>query len=112
MFTLFGPSVQTVSPDDVQKALATKDQIVLLDVRTKDEYSQGKIVGSVHLPLSDLESNISSVVPDKASTIYVYCLSGGRSASAVGILSKMGYTKAFTMSGGIGMWKVKGFPVG
>ena len=54
---------------------------VLLDVRTKVEYADGHIEGSVNIPLDELET-IGRVVPDKGTPIFVHCLSGARSASA------------------------------
>ena len=76
---------------------------VLLDVRETDEYAAGHIPGSVNLPLSAI-SAASKRVPAKDTPLFVYCLSGNRSGSAVGALKSMGYTNV-TNIGGIRSWR-------
>ncbi|HJD22706.1 MAG TPA: rhodanese-like domain-containing protein [Firmicutes bacterium] len=71
---------------------------VLLDVRTKEEYADSHIKGSVNVPLNELET-IRRVVPDKATPIFVYCLSGGRSASAAAYLKRSGYSHVYDIGG-------------
>lgn len=63
------------------------ENAVLLDVRTKEEYKDGHIKGSINIPLSD----ISTIDIEKDKTLYVYCHSGMRSANACRILQDIGY---------------------
>lgn len=98
MFNFFGgkrPSM-TSAVEECQRDPAIK----LVDVRTPGEYSQGHLPGSLLLPLDQL-SRAPSVLPDKNATLYVYCLSGSRSALACQLLARMGYSHA-TNIGGIG----------
>lgn len=76
---------------------------VLLDVRTKEEYWDKHIVGSKNISLDSL-FDISSTVPDKSTRLYVHCLSGARSATAVSALKRMGYTNVQNI-GGISSFK-------
>ena len=76
---------------------------VLLDVRTREEYRQGHIPGSVNVPLSELAA-VDETISAKDTPLYVYCLSGGRSARAAAQLSGMGYASVVNM-GGIAGWK-------
>ena len=76
---------------------------VLLDVRTCEEYAGGHIPGSVNLPLDRLDE-IAGRVPDRDTPLFVYCLSGSRSAGAVSALRARGYTRAANI-GGISGWK-------
>jgi len=55
---------------------------VLLDVRTKEEYDNYHIDGSINIPMHEL-ADIADKIPDKNTPIFVYCLSGARSADAV-----------------------------
>ena len=55
---------------------------VLLDVREPDEYEQGAINGSVHIPRGNLEASIESRVPDKETKVIAMCAGGARSAFA------------------------------
>lgn len=72
---------------------------ILLDVRTPQEYREGHIPGSRNIPLQSIQ-NISSVIPQKDTPLFVYCHSGNRSRQAVDFLTHMGYTNAKN-SGGI-----------
>lgn len=71
---------------------------VLLDVRTKEEYAERKIEGSVNLPLQEIEK-IISVVPDKNTPIFLHCRSGKRSGKAEKILRAKGYTDVTNIGG-------------
>lgn len=83
--------------EGVQKFRETENA-VLLDVRTKEEYAERKIDGSINLPLQEIEK-ITSVVPDKSTPIFLHCRSGKRSGKAQKILSSMGYTNAVNIGG-------------
>lgn len=72
---------------------------ILLDVRQPDEYEKGHIPGARSIPLQKLR-DFSLEVTDKDTPIYVYCLSGARSARAVRALRGVGFT-AVTDLGGI-----------
>lgn len=71
------------------------DSAVLLDVREADEFRAGHIPGAVNVPLS----GIGSIDFPKDRPVYVYCLRGSRSRTAVGALRKMGYTDANSIGG-------------
>ena len=62
-------------------------------------FARGKIAGSINLPVDEVPSKIESVIPDKSALIYVYCLSGARSAKAVTVLEKLGYTNVTNIGG-------------
>ena len=68
---------------------------VLLDVREVDEFRSGHIPGAVNVPLS----LIASIDIPKDRPLYVYCLRGSRSKSAVGALRQMGYADAKSIGG-------------
>lgn len=61
---------------------------VLLDVRSNEEYAEGHIPGSINLPLNRL----ATIKLDKNTPLFVYCLSGTRSARACVWLEKNGYS--------------------
>lgn len=77
----------------------------LIDVREEDEYAEGRIPGSINIPLSRLR-DIENEVDSLNTPIFVYCLSGGRSASATAALVDMGYTTVSNI-GGISAYKGK-----
>ena len=84
------------------------DGSLLLDVREPDEYEQGAIVGSVHIPRGQLESQIEGRVADRDRPIVVMCAGGVRSAFAAKTLGELGYTDVVSMDGGFNKWKDEG----
>lgn len=76
---------------------AAKDA-VLLDVRTPQEYLQGRIPGSKNIPLQSLHT-VEKVIEAKDTPLFVYCLSGVRSRQAAARLQKMGYTRVNDIGG-------------
>lgn len=81
------------------------DGAILLDVRTSGEYAQGHIQGSINVPLDKIVA-VENVVKDKNTPLYVYCLSGSRSGSAVSYLKRIGYTNVKNI-GGISSYRGK-----
>ena len=86
---------------DINKGLkeyAEKENAVLLDVRTPQEYREGHIPGSKNVPLQTLDK-VRSVVENKDAELFVYCYSGARSRQATVMLQHMGYTKVQNIGG-------------
>ena len=84
--------------NDGLKKMQETNGAVLLDVRTRNEYTKSHIPGSINIPLSDLQK-ISVKVKEKDTPLFVHCLSGGRSRQAVSILKKMGYSDVTDIGG-------------
>ncbi len=93
----------SISASDVKKRLTEGKGVVLLDVRTMQEHKSIRIDGSVLVPLDSLSTKISKIASDKDAEIIVYCHSGARAKSALGLLNKMGYTNVKNL-GGIISW--------
>lgn len=89
----FGPKVDL--------AAVAKSGAQIIDVRTKEEYQQGHIRGSVNIPLQNLQNNLSKIKKDKP--VITCCASGMRSASAKGILKSNGYTEVHNGGGWISL---------
>jgi len=86
-------------------------ELVVLDVRNQSEYDTGHIYGAVWIPVWQLDTRIDELANHKDDDIIVYCLGGGRSANASGILDSANFTKVYNMLGGITAWKYAGYPV-
>lgn len=104
---------QNFENTDVQgfAELITNPDVVLLDVRTADEYAEGHIEGTILIDQKqdDFMEKAKAALPiDK--TIAIYCRSGRRSANAAGKLADVGY-KCVNLKGGIIAWKEAGMPV-
>ncbi len=92
-----------ISPREARERLSSGKKIILLDVRTPEEYREVRIPHSISLPLPELKSRIAKVAREKDAEIIVYCLSGMRAARACRELGAMGYTNVRNM-GGIQSW--------
>jgi len=99
-------SIKEVDPGAGEDLMA--DGWTLLDVREPDEFEQGAIPGSIHIPRGQLESNIENRVPDRSTPIVVMCAGGVRSAFAVQTLEQLGYPNTVSMAGGFNKWKDEG----
>ena len=97
----FFQKVKSISPDEVREIIKNKgaDEYCLLDVRQPGEYEQGHLPGAKLIPLSELQFNLDKIRPDRRTI--VYCRSGNRSRSAVGILNGAGLDDVFNMERGI-----------
>lgn len=92
-------------------ALAKDSNVVVLDVRSAEEYAEGHIQGAVLIDQGKddfMETVQATLTKDK--TIAVYCRSGRRSANAAGRLAGVGY-KCVNLIGGIIAWKAAEMPV-
>ena len=85
---------------------------VVVDVREQHEFEEGHIPGAVHVPRGHLESRIEGASADRSAPIVLYCASGNRSALAADTLERqLGYENVESMTGGITLWKDRGFDV-
>ena len=96
------PDYQTITPEEA-KSMMEDGGVTVLDVRTLEEYNTGFILGSVSLPLEEIESTADTVIPDKNAVILVYCETGERSARAAQLLVSLGYVHVYDF-GGIDSW--------
>lgn len=80
----------------------------IIDVREPDEFADARIDGATNIPLGTLVARLEELPRDR--TVYVMCLSGGRSARATAFLRGAGID-AVDLEGGISRWYQAGFPV-
>jgi molybdopterin/thiamine biosynthesis adenylyltransferase/rhodanese-related sulfurtransferase len=78
---------------------------ILIDVREKDEWTEGFIPGARWIPRGFLELRIEDQVPERSSEVILYCAGGTRSALAARALGELGYTNVKSMAGGFTAWK-------
>ena len=100
-----------LDPNSFEKGI-TAENIQLLDVRTAGEYKSGYIKKSLQADWNDKNQFIERVqYIDKNRPVYVYCLSGARSAAAADWLRKQGYQEVYSLKGGMNSWKANNKPV-
>lgn len=99
-----GDSKGLVSYEELQQKLTDKAPIVLLDVRTQEEFNNGHIPGALLLPYDEIDQKAAQLLPEKEKEIIIYCRSGRRSAIAKDSLEALGYTNVKDF-GGMNRWQ-------
>jgi len=104
--------IREVDPKEVNGLVANPNGEVIVDVREQQEFEESHIPGAVHVPRGHLESRIEGAARDKAGRVVLYCASGNRSALAARTLQEeLGYENVESMTGGITLWKDRGYDV-
>ncbi|TML78931.1 MAG: molybdopterin-synthase adenylyltransferase MoeB [Actinobacteria bacterium] len=106
--------IREVDPREVHDAVMNGNGRgpLLVDVREQHEFEESHIPGAVHVPRGHLESRIEGAAGDKSQPVVLYCASGNRSALAAHTLEQLlGYRDVASMTGGITLWKDRGYEV-
>ena len=97
-----------VTVEEAKSLVESNVSLIIVDVRTREEYDSGHIEGAILIPVSELESRINEL--SKEEEFLIYCRTGNRSSNSVNILKANGYTKIFHMNDGIIAWIQAGYP--
>lgn len=89
--------------DDLKAEMEANTEMVLLDVRTADEFAEGFIPGAINIPLNEVTDHLD-MLPNLDANIVVYCGSGHRSAIVMMTLNMLGYTNVHSLLSGYGAW--------
>jgi rhodanese-related sulfurtransferase len=103
--------VRQIDIDGYRQLLAAGDPHLLVDTREDNEWAAGRAQGAVHLSRGIIERDVEIKVPDKSTTMVLYCGGGFRSALAADNLQKMGYTSVISLDGGWKAYLAAGLPV-
>ncbi len=102
--------IDEIDPSQVNELL--QEGVTIIDVREAEELASGLLPGAKHVPRSYLETRIEGIVPDRSAHIILYCASGNRSAYGARTLrDDLGYEHVESMTGGIALWKDRGYEV-
>ena len=91
-----------ITSDEAKKMMETQ-KVIVVDVRTLEEYTEGHIPNAISVPLETIENKAESKLKNKDDLILVYCRSGRRSREAALKLIEKGYTNVIDF-GGIKDW--------
>jgi len=105
----FAAEPRNVSSAQAKALLARDSRVVLLDVRTPEEYRQAHLRGALLIPLGELGKRVREIPRDRP--LLVYCAVGARSVSAAGFLAGRGYREIYQMSDGLVGWYKNGYPI-
>lgn len=101
---------QNISVEEA-KSLIKEKNVVILDVRLKEDWAKEKIEGAVNIFFGDYDFDEQADELSKDNTYIVYCQVGVGSLKAISIMEDLGFEKLYNMSGGIKKWKEMGYEV-
>jgi rhodanese-related sulfurtransferase len=102
--------ISEISPEELNNQI-NQGKITVIDVRENEELTAGHLPNAIFIPRGFLELRIEATVPERDQTICLYCGGGNRSALAARSLQELGYTKVFSLEGGISRWIRENRPV-
>lgn len=76
---------------------------ILLDVRSKQEYQEGHLVGAINIPEYEIDSRIEKEIKKKNQLIVIYCQYGSRSRNVYIKMKRKGYSNIYNLNGGLEM---------
>ena len=85
--------------------------VLILDVRTPEEFSSGHVPNAVNIPHDALASRLTELDSDTARPVVVYCERGGRAGKAASVLLDAGYEDVFHLAGDMSEWRTNGQPI-
>ena len=100
-FLKFSRQNQNLSLNEIKEIMKNNDNAILVDVRSRQEYLEGHLNGSVNIPLYELEQCCERTLKDKEAIIIVYCQYGARSKKAIMLLKRHGYRNLYHLKGGV-----------
>lgn len=99
--TIDKKAIKEIDYNELKKLLKENTGILLIDVRSPQEFSEGRINSAINIPLYDISKKANVVLKNKEENIIVYCQSGNRSKEACKILLKLGYSNLYNLKGGL-----------
>jgi len=94
--------MKSIGAAELAQALGRADAPFLLDVREPEEVVDGRIDGSINIPMGDVENRLSEIPAGR--DVVVICRSGRRSARVTDRLNALGYDRASNLDGGMEAW--------
>ena len=101
----------TITPAEICNYIAANPGVILLDVRTRDEFNGkakpnlGRLKNAINIPIQELDKRLSELDQYKGKQIIVYCSHSRRSPQASWLLNQSGFTKVANMAGGMSDWE-------
>ncbi|MEE9405775.1 MAG: rhodanese-like domain-containing protein [Algisphaera sp.] len=103
--------VEKISANAASKWVTQKETVVVLDVRTPEEYAAGHIQDALHINISDSDFASKVAKLDREKTYIVHCagnFKNGRASDALKIMEDLGFTQLRDLAGGFAAWRAAG----
>ncbi|ABM02713.1 Rhodanese domain protein [Psychromonas ingrahamii 37] len=103
--------VSHIEPQQLIKQIQNEKLLVILDVRTENEYTQGHIQGAINIPYDQLRKEQDKIIAYKDQQVILYCHSGRRADMAARTLQALGFTKLIDLTGHMVLWEQLQYPL-
>jgi rhodanese-related sulfurtransferase len=84
---------------------------IFLDIRAAEEYRQGHVVNTLHVPLGKLSDSLKPLEKYRSKPIITVCRSGARSGQACRVLRRHGFENVYNLKGGMQAWTAANMPI-
>ena len=102
--------VKQIIPAELTR-LVNREDAVLVDVRSEDDFKHNHILNSIHIPEKGLESNKAKLEKYTKQAVVVYCASGVESARFARALVGQGFEQVYCLKGGLPSWQNANLPL-
>jgi rhodanese-related sulfurtransferase len=102
--------IRQIDLEEYQRMRLDGQPHLLVDIREDREWDAGHAAGAVHIGKGIIERDIETKVPDKDTTLVLYCGGGFRSALSADALQQIGYRNVISLDGGWRAWQRAGLP--
>ncbi len=102
--------VKQIIPAELTR-LINRENAVVVDVRSEDDYKNNHILHAINMPDKDLEANNAKLDKYKKQALIVYCASGADSARVARTLATNGYEQVYCLKGGLPSWQNANLPL-
>jgi len=104
-----GASFRTVTPLEAKSLIETRKDLLLVDVRSPEEFKEGSLPGATLIPFWDFAKGRFDLPKDKP--ILLICAVGGRSLACGQMLAAKGYKEVYNLKGGLDAWVAQRVPL-
>ncbi|OUR77394.1 sulfurtransferase [Colwellia psychrerythraea] len=109
--TTWQVSAKDISQTQLQQIMKNDKQVVLLDVRTVEEFEEAHIPNAINIPHKELEARLAELSGAKNTQVVIYCRSGRRAEVARQVLVKSGFNQLDHLSGDFNEWSSNNLPI-
>jgi thioredoxin 1 len=106
-----GQNKATLAPQKFADKITQSTDGTVVDVRTPEEYAEGHLTNAKNFDWNGDHFEHQIMALDKSKPVFVYCLKGGRSASAASKMRSIGFKEVYELDGGIAKWQEAKLPV-
>jgi rhodanese-related sulfurtransferase len=94
-------NIKYINNEQAENLIEKNDELLILDVRSANEFEENRIYNAVNIPVDELEEEIYELEDYKDRPVLVYCKSGKKSSVACNLMEEEGFSNLYNLRGGI-----------